>query len=108
LNPVHLFRYWAVFNFLCMGIIACGAIQYRWYTPDLPDECYAQGKLLGKEGKDGWADLSMEECKPVASPSPGPRARCAVQLLSDFRSAEKELLECRQALSDCQKGAPPQ
>lgn len=85
------------------ALAACAGFRYRYYAPSLPDSCYDQGKLIGKDGKDGWPDLAFSECKP----RDGVHPKCVVQLDGEFFSMKRDLIECRQALIDCQRGPKP-
>ena len=93
---------WFVLGMFMM--IACAAVEYPYYGfSQIPDDCWTKGKLLGRLGSGGWPDLDFSNCKPDAS-KPG---KCWVQESSVFFAKETALQECQQALSDCQKGNPP-
>lgn len=87
-------------------LYSCAAtVNYKYYTPSMPDDCYDHGQLLGKLGNDGWPDLPLSECKP--DDTPNGKAKCAVQLLDDYFKKDIALKTCEQKLSDCQGGPPP-
>ncbi len=93
---------------LVVGLLACAAcatIQNRYYGLAMPEQCYDQSTLLGKEGSanQGWPDLSMTECKP----SPQVKGKCVIQLEQDFFNKDRALKQCLQKLEECQKGSPP-
>jgi hypothetical protein len=79
----------------------------RVLTPDdvgkkLSDLCYDEGKLLGKQGSDGWPDLPLDECKPDQAIA----GKCVVQTTDVYRALEKDDEDCHIQLSDCEKGKP--
>lgn len=90
----------------CFGLIlgllffvSCGSLVYKYYGIDVPDECYERGKLLGKQGSGGWADLSFTECEPDETT----KGKCVIMQRTEFFAAKTELEQVRQALKDCQK-----
>lgn len=103
---------------LLMGLLtvvgcASAGFPWRYYNTNMPDSCYDQGKLLGKEGKDGWQDLTLDQCKPDPDPSPGAspgpapvKLKCITVLVDDFYSIKADDLKCHQALQDCQNPPP--
>lgn len=98
------FQFFLGFVFGLMLITACAALKYKYYGLDLPAPCYDDGTLLGKAPNDkDWPDLSFTQCKPDAQV----KGKCVIQKSSDFFSKDKDLKECQQALSDCQRGQSP-
>jgi len=85
----------AVFT-LALG--SCGA-NYAYYTLDRPEN-----KLLGPTESD---DLNLTETCDPEWVNGKKKYKCIVMISEEFYKAKKETLNLRQALKDCQKGAPP-
>lgn len=79
---------------------ACGAVQYRYYVPELPGNCYDQGKLIGPKPED---DIPMSTCKP----DPTKKVKCVVMEFDELMAAKNEIKYLRQTLQDCQRGDRP-
>lgn len=88
-----------------LGVIsmsACASVSYRYYTLNLPVECYDKGQLFGKLGKDGWPDLPLKTCEPDAVN----QGKCVAMLTPEYISMRKDLEECHVALDQCQRHPP--
>lgn len=87
------------------------AFPWHYFASQMPDSCYEQGKLLGKEGKDGWPDLPLTSCKPdpdSADPKIKPvKLKCITVLVDDFYSLKADDEKCHADLQACQKGPRP-
>lgn len=93
----------AVFG-LALGSCATGVVYPRYVV--VP----SQNLLRGHSASD---DLELAKtCEPdpipTVTPAPAPKlAKCIALKEEVFFQMEKELLELRQALQDCQAGPPP-
>lgn len=84
-----------------ISLVGCAAVTYRYYGVQIPTDCYKEGKLIGKPGS--WPDLPFTQCQP----DDVVKGKCWVELTEDHFAKDKELIQCRQSLSDCQHGEPP-
>ena len=86
-----------------ISIVGCASVfPWRYYAPQMPDACYDQGKLLGKNTGDGWPDLALDQCKPDSQI----KLKCMVVLVDDFYAMKSDDEKCHADLQACQK--PPQ
>ncbi len=86
------FCYIAMLAMLCLG--SCASLSgYPWYIIDP-----VTMKLLADKPQDNLPLL--ETCKET----PFDKAKCIAMLREDYFKMEKELLQLRQALKDCQNG----
>lgn len=87
-----------------LTVIGCAtAFPWRYYATQMPETCYDAGKLLGKDGSDGWPDTDLNECKPDKTS----RLKCITMLVDDFYSLKADDEKCHNDLKFCQKGAKP-
>src|SRR5215469_14150950 len=91
---------WSGFIFALVLAAGCAATTWRYYGEQLPgrtivqadvgeklsDLCYNEGRLLGKEGSDGWPDLPLTECKPDTALA----GKCVVQMTETYRALKKD------------------
>lgn len=89
-----------------LGVITlagcAAAVEYHYYALDIPTDCYDKGQLIGKPGASGWVNLPFDECKPDDTI----KGKCVVELSADHFAKEKELVQCRAQLSECQNPKP--
>jgi hypothetical protein len=95
--------------FTIVGCASTGVFPWRYYGTQMDAECYDNGTLLGKAGKYGWPDKSLDECKPDPSPSPGASTKptllkCITLDVNDFYSLKADYLQCQSDLNNCQQG----
>lgn len=83
--------------FVLCGAESCATGQnYVYYVIDRPNN-----KLLAFDPKN---DLPLDKSCDADSTS---KAKCIAMLTAEYFKLKQELLELRQALSDCQKGPKP-
>lgn len=99
-----------------LTVFGCATtFPWRYYGVQMPDSCYDQGRLLGKAGKNGWSDLTLDQCKPdpdpVTPPKPGDpkpvKLKCMTILVDEFYSLKADDEKCHSALDSCQRGPKP-
>ena len=69
----------------------------------MPEECYDKGQLLGKQGKEGWPDEPLAQCKPDETV----KLKCMTVKVDDFYSIKADNIKCHQDLISCQQGPLP-
>lgn len=99
-----------------LTIVGCATtFPWRYYATEMDDTCYDHGKLLGKPGKGGWPDLSLNQCKPDPTPTATPPAgapkpiklKCMTLLVDDWYSLKADDEKCHSDLVACQQGPKP-
>lgn len=94
-----------------LTVIACAStFPWPYYATKMPDSCYDQGSLLGKQGS--WPDLPLADCKPDPQPSPSTSSaptmlKCITVKIDDFYSIKADDEKCHSDLKMCQAGKPP-
>lgn len=88
--------------FYALGVITmvgCASFPWRYYGTQMDDTCYDKGNLLGKQGKQGWPNLPLAECKPDVSI----KLKCITVPIDDFYSFKADDEKCHSDLNSCEK-----